>query len=345
MKTIDSVSWSTYKISDLFEIKRPMGRSQLTYERGNVPYIASGNYNNGVLSYLSPKTNETLDKGNCISVSPIDGSAFYQPIDFMGRGGAGSSIVLLYNAHLNMYNGLFIATMIHKACSKYIYNNMGGKDAISKESISLPSDKNGEPDYKYMENYMKCIEILANKTLRNLIEIGTRDIANINVSKWGGVTVGDLFPNITKPLVYHTREVHQDPHGIPYIVRSKFNNGIKYRVTRPQGRVNPPNVISFGAENATFFYQKEEWISGRDIYFIDTREIDEYACLFIVTCLQQIADKYSYNYGLFPELLKKEKIKLPTDKEGNPDFTQMSNRMKALEVLSRHKICVCSELL
>ena len=124
-----------------------------------------------------------------------------------------------------------------------------------------------------------------------------------------------------------------------------INNEIKYRVTHPKGRVNPLNVISFGAENATFFYQKEEWISGRDINFIDEREIDEYACLFMVTCLRQIATKYTYNYGLFPKLLKKEKIKLPIDKEGNLDFMQMSNRMKASEVLSRQKICVCSELI
>lgn len=51
-----------------------------------------------------------MDKGNCITVSPVDGSAFYQETDFLGRGGAGSSILMLYNADINKYSGLFLSS-------------------------------------------------------------------------------------------------------------------------------------------------------------------------------------------------------------------------------------------
>ena len=45
-------------------------------------------------------------------------------------------------------------------------------------------------------------------------------------------------------------------NGIPYVVRSKFNNGIKYLVKKTHNiEVSPSGVISFGAENANFFYQ------------------------------------------------------------------------------------------
>lgn len=84
-------------------------------------------------------------------------------------------------------------------------------------------------------------------------------------------------------------------------------------------------------ENATFFYQKSEWISGRDMYYIDTRGIDEYACLFITSCLQPIAEKYSYNYGMFPDLLKEEKIKLPANEKGDPDYVFMRKYMENVE--------------
>lgn len=60
-----------------------------------------------------------------------------------------------------------------------------------------------------------------------------------------------------------------------YVVRSKFNNGIKYLVDKPSGPTNPPKVISFGAENATFFYRDEEWISVRYMYYIDTNKIKQ----------------------------------------------------------------------
>ena len=156
-------------------------------------------------------------------------------------------------------------------------------------------------------------------------------MSKIDTSKWETFKIKDIFPNIVKPTVYHTREVKEDPAGIPYVVRSKFNNGIKYYVERPIKNVNPANVISFGAENAAFFYQRSEWISGRDMYYIDTRGIDEYACLFITSCLQPIAEKYSYNYGMFPDLLKEEEIKLPADENGDPDYAYMENYMKAVE--------------
>ena len=150
----------------------------------------------------------------------------------------------------------------------------------------------------------------------------------VDTAKWKEFIVGEVFPQIIKPFVYHTKDVVKDEEGIPYVVRSKFNNGIKYRVLRPREYVNPARVISFGAENSSFFYQKEEWISGRDMYYIDVTDVNEYACLFIATCLQPIAAKYSYNFGLFPDLLKKEVLKLPVDQTGRPDFLYMETYMK-----------------
>lgn len=332
MGKIDTSKWEPFKIRSLFTVKRPVARSQSKYDDGDVPFVASGNYNNGVLKYLCPKTGEILDKGNCITVSPIDGSAFYQKNDFLGRGGAGSSIIMLYNDSINEYSGCFIATIIHTVCKKYYYSDMANKDVIAEETIMLPVDENHQPDFSYMESYMKNQEIAVSASLTKL-QSAKRSLKSRNAEfeSWKTYKIKDIFPNIVKPAVYHTREVKENPEGIPYVVRSKFNNGVKYYVERPNSNVNPAKVISFGAENATFFYQKYKWISGRDMYYIDTRGIDEYACLFITSSLQPIAEKYSYNYGMFPDLLKEEKIKLPANENGEPDYALMEKYMKIVE--------------
>ena len=135
MKKINTSNWRDFVIKDIFDVKRPAARSQADYYDGDIAFVASGNYNNGVLKYLKPKKGEELDKGNCITVSPIDGSAFYQEKDFLGRGGAGSSVILLYNNKLNLYNGYFIATVIRAVCSKYMYSDMANKDTIRDEKI------------------------------------------------------------------------------------------------------------------------------------------------------------------------------------------------------------------
>ena len=165
MGKIDTSKWEPFKIRSLFTVKRPVARSQSKYDDGDVPFVASGNHNNGVLKYLCPKTGEILDKGNCITVSPIDGSAFYQKNDFLGRGGAGSSIIVLYNDSINEYSGCFIATIIRTVCKKYYYSDMANKDVIAEETIMLPVDENHQPDFSYMESYMKNQEIAVSASL------------------------------------------------------------------------------------------------------------------------------------------------------------------------------------
>ena len=167
MKAINTNNWRKFRIGDLFDIKRPIARSQLEYDEGNVPFVASGNYNNGIIKYCEPKENEKLDNGNCITVSPLDGSSFYQKVDFLGRGGAGSAIILLYNEKLNEYNGLYISSVIRHQLVKYSYNDQLSSTVIVDEYIKLPIDSNQDIDWTYMENYMKEIE----KECQNNLEV------------------------------------------------------------------------------------------------------------------------------------------------------------------------------
>lgn len=114
---------------------------------------------------------------------------------------------------------------------------------------------------------------------------------------------------------------------------------MKYRVDKKRlSTLNPAGVISFGAENASFFYQAEEWCSGRDMYYIDTRHLSMYTCLFLISCLRPICTKYSYNNGLFPDLLNKEKIKIPVTQGNIPDWDYMDNYMKNIQLYYMPKI-------
>lgn len=164
-------------------------------------------------------------------------------------------------------------------------------------------------------------------------------MAKIDTSLWKKYRVGELFPEIVKPKVYHTKDVEKCKKGIPYVVRSKYNNGIKYLVKNTAGiKTSPAGVISFGAENAAFFYQDREWCSGRDIYYIDTRKLSEFSCRFLIACMRPLVKKYSYNYGLFPDLLKEECIMLPTDQTGNPDWGYMDSYMRKLDLAVKESL-------
>ncbi len=144
----------------MFTVKRPVARNKDDYTEGEIPFVASGSVNNGVMKCCEPHKGETLDEAGCITVSPVDGSAFYQPFPFLGRGGAGSSVLMLCKNGINLYSGQFIALMVENTCSgKYNYGHMGNKDNIVRERIMLPVTDAGEPDYKFMEAFGKKIMI------------------------------------------------------------------------------------------------------------------------------------------------------------------------------------------
>ena len=336
MKKIDISQWKPFAIEKLFTVVKGTRLTKANMRDGDVRFIGASAINNGVTAHIANK--EKLHPSNTITITYNGsvGEAFYQDKEFW----ASDDVNVLYpKFEMNQYTALFIIPLLKSAGRKYAFIDKWKKETMEKDSIMLPVDKTGNPDFAYMDLYMRNLETAVSSSLTALRSAKSYEICNLASNpKWSTFTIEQIFPTIVKPQVYHTREVTQSDNGIPYVVRSKFNNGIKYFVDKPNGATNPPKVISFGAENATFFYQEKEWISGRDMYYIDTTKIDKHACLFITACLQPIATKYSYNYGLFPDLLKKEKIKLPVDDNGNIDYAYMSAYMKALEISSATKI-------
>lgn len=153
-RSVDTKDWHSFTVGALFNIARPATRSAKNYETGTIPFVASGNVNNGIEAYINAESEQNLDKGNCITVSPLDGTSFYQEQDFAGRGGAGSSILKLYNSNLNKYNALFVCTILKKACKDFSYSKMLSAEKLSNITIKLPVSKSGDPDWKYMGQFI-----------------------------------------------------------------------------------------------------------------------------------------------------------------------------------------------
>ena len=112
-----------------------------------------------------------MSSKNVISVDPIKGLAFYHKYDFIGRGFSGASINLLYNENLNKYNGLFICKAIEKTSKeKADYSNLFNSNRLSSAKILLPVTSDGEPDYEFMELYIKEKELIKLKEYINFME-------------------------------------------------------------------------------------------------------------------------------------------------------------------------------
>lgn len=58
------------------------------------------------------------------------------------------------------YIGIFISQQITIQREKYGYGYKMGTARLKRQKIMLPVDSSGQPDYKFMENYMKKLEYM-----------------------------------------------------------------------------------------------------------------------------------------------------------------------------------------
>ncbi len=342
MKQIDTKQWKEFIIKDLFTVKRPSARSQANYNDGDIPFVASGNFNNGVLKYLEPKKGEILDAGNCITVSPIDGSSFYQEDDFLGRGGAGSSIILLYNPNLNLYNGYFIATVIRTVCRKFAYSDMANKDTIGAEKIKLPVDETGNPDFIYMESYMKNLELAVSSSLTDLQSAKKSSVSKkLDTSNWKLFKIEDLFEKLELKTIkkdfnkaFDVSEIQDNEFSLPLVNAKHFNNGIMYygREKDFENAEMTIDIVKNGAiATGDVYAQPQKTGVLWDAYLIKPKEKiqSELVLFFLATSLEKaIKDKFSYDDKCIWQKVKKLFIPLPATCQSSPDYGYMEKYMK-----------------
>lgn len=329
--------WGVFLIGDLFSVKRPPARNKDNYGVGDIPFVASGSVNNGVMKCCKPLEDEKLDEAGCITVSPVDGSAFYQPYPFLGRGGAGSSILMLYADNMNLYSGQFIAKMISNTCAcKYTYGHMGNKDGIKHERIMLPIDENNNPDYQFMEDYVK--ELMARKREQYLdyckeqlkIFGGGYDLIPLKDKEWKSFFIVDIFDTIQRGKRLKTAD--HLAGEIPYVSSSALNNGVDDYVSNNNGVRRFSNCLSLANSGSvgSSFYEPFEFVASDHITHLKNKEFNKYHYLFLATMTSRLSQKYNFNREINDKRISREIILLPLNDEGEPDYEYMEKYSKNL---------------
>lgn len=152
--SLESSKWLWFKYDDIFDIKRGQSKYIKDLEQGIIPYISATSQNNGITAY----TNIYNFKGNNITVS-YDGSvgeAFYHDKPFFASEKV--AVFELKNHILNPLIALFICTLIRKERYRYNYGLKWSVEGRMKQSlIKLPVTPEGNPDWYFMEKYIKSL--------------------------------------------------------------------------------------------------------------------------------------------------------------------------------------------
>lgn len=130
--------------------------TELLNDGFDIAYIGAKKNENGVMRYVQYEPDLETD-GNCIVfIGDGQGSVgycLYQPKNFIGS----TTLIAGYNDYLNVYTALFLVTVLDLERYRYSFGRKYNKNAIEKSKIKLPVDANGNPDWQFMEYYIKSL--------------------------------------------------------------------------------------------------------------------------------------------------------------------------------------------
>lgn len=156
VESIEKKEWKEFFLNEIFpEIQRGKRLKKDDHIKGQMPYVSSSALNNGIDGFVSNDKSVRIFS-NCLSLanSGSVGATFYQPFKYV----ASDHVTKLENIKYNEFIYLFISTIAKRLSEKYSFNREINDQRIKREKIVLPIDENEQPDYDYMENYIKKIE-------------------------------------------------------------------------------------------------------------------------------------------------------------------------------------------
>ncbi len=164
---IDTSGWGKFRVGDLFDMSLSKDDIQpKSIKDGNVPLISSGKTNNGIVAYIQDDK-ATIQGAKTITVDMF-GKAFYQanPYYCVSHGRVN---ILTPKFDINECIGIFVSSVIEKVSDKkYKFDNMCTGTKLAEDIIYLPITSTGEPDWQYMERYMKSIMDKSNQIITDL---------------------------------------------------------------------------------------------------------------------------------------------------------------------------------
>ncbi len=146
--------WKFFILEDIFKITGSKTTPLLEleeYGKGQYPYVTTKATNNGVDNFYDFFT----EKCNVLTIdSAVLGYCSYQHQNFSASDHVEK---LIPKFELNKYIAMFLVTILNLEQYRYNYGRKCSQSRIKKLSVKLPTNAIGQPDWKFMESYIKSL--------------------------------------------------------------------------------------------------------------------------------------------------------------------------------------------
>lgn len=328
MGKIDTSEWKEFRIGDYFKVEYGRFHAKDELGTGTVNYITTSGFNNGITNTCEEATHQ----GNCITVASDGamGASFYQEEAFT-TSNIVSTLTPLPHTPLNKYNALFLCAIIFGKRAEFGW--LGFKmsvDRVRNLRVKLPTTPDGAPDWAYMESYMANLETKVAESLTMLQAAKDAEKKKVDTREWGSFALGTLF-NIVKGKRLTKAEMKSGK--IPFIGSSALNNGCTAMIGNDKNQ-HPENTITvcYNGSVGETFYQDQPYIASDDVNVLYPKfTMNRQIALFIVSLIKGVSSRYDYIDKWKKEAMEADKIYLPVDKTGQPDWAYMEEYMRKVE--------------
>lgn len=356
MLQLNDREWKEFLFPDVFTICGGFyNKKPISTDNGTVPFIGATDSSNGFTQFCTiediEKTSKTGDnnnapldkkmfKGNCIVVTNNGsvGYAYYQKHSFTCSHDVNP--LYLKNAVLNEYIAKFLISTIEQQRVCFTYVHKWRPKRMKKSRIMLPVTSTGKPDFKFMESFIKEQEqIKQNNYLtyckRQLIELGTPiDIESINNKDWKEFFVSDIF---SKPIRGKRITSEKYTDGNMAIVSSAGgNNGIiAFAGNTEKVRIYEDclSVANGGVSAGFAFYHPYKFIATDHVTHFKGDNLNKYHYIFLSTIIRnQMHTKYDFSREMTDPRLQREKVIVPVNIDGEPDYLYMEQYVKNMMI-------------
>ena len=324
-------AWKPFKINEIFEVKYGinMELNACTIADDDdddaVNFVARTESNNGVSAKVKPVDGKDPQPAGIITCAGGGSvlSTFLQEEPFY----SGRDLYLLIPLQpMSKLAKLFCITVIKANKYRYSYGRQANVTLPFLE-LMLPVDSEGNPDFLYMEAYMKTLN---HKPLAasNQGGCGSR---TLGVESWKEFVVGDYFE--VKKGKRLTSEDQTEGNTL-YIGAIDSNNGVANKIGQEPIHEGNTISLSYNGSVGEAFYQPEPFWATDDVNVLYFRpengvQFNKYIALFVCAVLRQEKYRYSYGRKWVLENMKTTVIKLPAKGE-KPDWAFMESYMKSL---------------
>lgn len=325
-KSLNDVEWRIFSLDELFSNYHGKRLTKDVRKEGDFPLLTASELNQGVSSFIS--NNEMRYYSNFISIDMF-GHAFYHNYKASGD----DNIYFFLNENISSRAKLFITACINKNTNKYSYGNQFRQNNADKDKILLPVNKSGEPDYEFMEEYIKEREHKLKEQYKQHIQQRINKLSEKITEKkeWKEYPISKIFDiKAGKRLT----KANMTEGNIPFIGSTDSNNGITNFVKNENASTDK-NVlgVNYNGSVVENFYHPYKCTFSDDVKRFTTKEVlgNKYLYLFLKNSILKQKCKYMYGYKFNENRMKKQRIMLPINESGEPDYMYMESYMKYLE--------------